>query len=363
MPEGSDSNLIKIAVFGIAFSLIATVGISILFAGYSDDYDFDAITEYRQDLIEFSGEMMINQTPWVLTGVYTPWNSSLPVEGHLDDDNWLYGEAIGDYDGIGEAAAIRLDPSQKSSVPISVSERTYSYEQTDGYKWWVNAGGLIPFLPVITLPVADVLGVDPVKYVDGTATLWNYTGYRYVFDPTLPFTAGEGEEASSRDGSLSIVWYSYNGQEGLSGALQIYGGDILLASYAATDIIAAYSTESGYASVYGLDFQGVRLNLSVRFDPDVIESGVPLMQAFVSGNWTMAVSSVSAGNFFDVENSAAFDMTAGSVVSTFMDIYTFDLPNTSSPWADMIIWLLVGLPMTMAMACIVLRLIASIRIL
>lgn len=360
----SYGSLIKIAVFGVTFSLISTVGIAILFSGYSDDYDFDAIADFRQDLISFSGEMMLNQTPWVLTGVYTPWNDGLPVEGHLDSDNWLYGEMISDYDGIGEVAAIRLDPSQKSSVPISVSDRDYSYQEKDGFQWWVNGGGLLPFLPAITLPLADYFDVDPAKYIDGTATLWNYTGYRYVFDPTLPIgVEDETGQISSRDGSLSVVWYSYGGQEGLSGALQIYGGDILLASYTATDIIAAYSSESGYASVYEVDFQGAKLNLSIRFDPDVILSGVPLMQAFVSGNWSMAVSSLSAGNFFDVENSAAFDMTAGSVVDTFVSIYTFDLPNTNSAWADLILWLLVGLPMTMAMACIALRLISSIRIL
>ena len=359
MAGGDDSILIKIAVFGVTFSLISTVGIAVLFSGYNSAYSYDEIIDYRSDLVDFSGEMMLNQTPWILTGVFTPWNASLPVEGHIDDDGWLYGEQITDYSSLGKSADIRLDPNNKSSIPITMSDRTYFYEIPSGFEWWVDAGGLMPQLMPITLGFADLIGADPVKYGSATATMWNYTGYRYVFDPTLPFSEG----ASSREGSLSIVWYNYAGQEGLSGALQIYGGDILLASYAATDIISAYSASSGYASVYEFDFQGVKLNLSIRFDQNVIDSGMPLMQAFVSGNWSMAISSLSAGNFFDVENSAAFDMTAGSVIDTFVSIYTFDMPNTSSPWADMIMWLLVGLPMTLALACVALRLISSLRLL
>lgn len=364
MAEEGTSTLITIAVFGVTFSLMATIGIGVLFSGYGSAYNFDEIMDYRDELVDFSGETMLNQTPWVMTSVYTPWNSTLPVEGHIDPDGWLYGEKITDYESIGKSADIRLDPTKKSSVPLTVSDDTYSYQSNQGFQWWVDANGLFPRLIPLTLSISSALGIDPVVRSDETATLWNFTGYRYVFDPTLPFAEEDGDDIpSSRDGSLSIVWYNYSGQEGLSGALQIYGGDILLASYAATDIIAAYSAASGYASVYEFDFQGVKLNLSIRFDQDAIDNGIPLMQAFVSGDWSMAISSLSAGNFFDVEDSTAFDMTAGSVIDTFISIYTFDMPNTSSPWADLIMWLLVGLPMTMAMACIALKLISSLRLL
>ena len=357
MAGGDDDVLIKIAVYGITFSLIATVGITVLFSGYNADYDYEQISRYRDDLVSFSGQTMLNQTPWVLTGVYTSWNATMPVDGHIDADGWLYGESVG-YSQIGQSANIKLDHNNKSSIPISVSTNEYTTTKVSGFQWWANAGGLLPFLPVVTIPIADAIGADYKTYETKTATNWNYTGYRYVFDPTLPFSS----EGSSVDGSLSVVWYSYGGQEGISGALQIYGGDVLIASYAATDIIAAYSSASGYATVYDFDFQGARLSLSIRFDPSVIDGGVPLMQAFTQGSWSMAISSLSAGNFYDVKNSSAFDMTAGSVIDTFISIYTWDMPQTSNPWATTIMWLLVGLPMTLALACVALRLISTIRI-
>ena len=246
---------------------------------------------------------------------------------------------------------------------MTVSNNIYDYEETTGLKWWVDGGGLFPKLIPLTISVADLFDIDPLQREDRTATLWNYTGYRYVFDPTLPFAVdGEDPIPSSKDGSLSVVWYSYNGQEGISGALQVYGGDVLLASYAATDIISAYNSQSGYASVYEFNFDGVALNLSIRFDQDAILSGMPLMQAFVTGAWSMAISSLSAGNFFDVENSGAFDMSAGSLIDTFIKVFTFDMPGTSSPWVDLILWILVVLPMSLALAFIGLRLISSVRL-
>lgn len=361
---GDDQTLIKIAVFGISMSILMTIGLTVMVSGYGSDYDLEEINNYRDELISFSGETMLNQTPWVMTAVYTPWNTTLPVEGHVDPDGWLYGEKITDYDYLGRAADVRLDPEHKSSVPLTVANDLYDYEEATGFKWWIDGGGLLPKLIPVTSNIADILGIDPLQREDRTATLWNYTGYRYVFDPTLPFAVEEGEDPipSSRDGSLSVVWYSYNGQEGISGALQVYGGDVLLASYAATDIISAYNSQSGYASVYQFNFDGVALNLSIRFDQDAILSGMPLMQAFVTGAWSMAISSLSAGNFFDVENSGAFDMSAGSLIDTFIKVFKFELPGTSSPWVDLVLWILVVLPMSLALAFIALRLMSSVRL-
>ena len=204
---------------------------------------------------------------------------------------------------------------------------------------------------------------DPRVYGDINTHSWNYTGYRYVFDPTLPF-ANEGEEGTSTvDGSLSIVWYNYNNQEGLSGGLIIYGGDILLANYSATDIIADYNTTSGYATVYDFDFGGTVLTLSIRFDQNAIEDGMNLMEAWTLGKWSMAISSPSAGSFFDIDGSSSFTVTAGNMIDTFIKIYTLQVPSFQNQWANVILWILVGLPMTLAMLCITLKLINGFRVL
>lgn len=350
MASSDDSTLMKVAIFGIAMSLFCTLGISLMLVE-TGDYDYDDIQAYRNQLIEFSGETMINQTPWVLTHVYTPWNASLDPATHYDD-GWLYGEAV-PYADINSSAQIHMDVDHKSSVPLTFETETASYDEQTGTEWWAD-------IPVINIIGKDVLGYDPYTYTTVTANNWNYTGYRYVLDPTLPFAANEGA-TSSVDGSLSLVWYDFNGQEGLSGGLDIYGGETKLASFSAYDIIADYNTSSGYASTYDFDFSGTHLNLSILFNPTVIENGTPLMEAWTNGNWTFAISSTSAGNFIDVQNSNAYSVTMGGMLETFIQIFTFSVPDLNNQWASMVLWLMCGLPMTIAMLCVTMRVMSALK--
>lgn len=381
--SGDDQVLIRIAVFGIAMSVMCTAMITVLLSDNgSGDYDFDEIQEYRKDLSSFTGQSMLNQTPWVLQHVYTPWTPDLGTTGHVTDDNWLFGEEVDDYPYLGQNVRIKLDPTQKSSIILGIDDRTYQYQyETDNpnplfdknstpwqiAEWLYSKDTAFAFIHSRIdyvnqgmLNLADLLGIDTNLYATGEAHMWNYTGYRYVFDPTLPF---QTDSTSIRDGALSIVWYSYLGQEGLSGALDVYGGDVLLGSYSAMDIITAYNTSSGYATHFDFDFEGTTLSLYVSFDPVAIESGTPLMEAWTTGQWSMAISSVSVGNFLDVNNSTSYSATGGSMIKTFIQIYTLSLPSIHNEWMDIVLWLLVGLPMTLALALVTLKIMNAVKIL
>lgn len=351
MAASDDATLIKLAVFGITVSLIATAGIALLVAP-NNDYNYDEIAGYREDLANFSGKAMINNTPWVLTHVYTPWQANMPIEGHIDGDGWLFGDEIEDYNYLGKAADIKLSKTFRSNRMLSIGDE-YNYEYVSGQEWWAgtNSWGW-------TLRgVGDVFGIDPNQYTTGTASSYIFSGWRYVFDPTLPFSDG----TSSVDGALSLVWYRLdNGDEGLSGGLQIYDKSTLLASYSVYDIADMYEGTRGYATTYDFDFEGVILKLSIRFDQDAIDNGVSLIDAFSNGQWSMAISSTSAGNFFDVEHSNAFAATTGSMIDTFIGIYTMSLPSINNAWMDVILWLIVGLPMTLALAIVVMRVMRSV---
>lgn len=66
---GDDGILVKIAIFGFAMSLIATALFTVLLIDTGGDYSYDEINAYRDELISFSGDSMINETPWVLSHV------------------------------------------------------------------------------------------------------------------------------------------------------------------------------------------------------------------------------------------------------------------------------------------------------
>ena len=378
---GGERTLVKIAIFCIGLSVMCTCLVSLYTEG-SSDYDYDMINAYRSELIEFSGGQLVNDNPWVLSGCYTPFTpGTIPdsdIPNHIEDDNgqsigWLYGESIA-YSYIGEVARIKLDPNQKSNQLLTVGD-PLDYEYQNGKSWWNggNEWGISFIDNKYTLSFIQNYVVQNQNWgyetVSGTANNWNYTGYRYVFDPVLPFNS----EASSKDGRLSLVWYQIPTDTGLSGALEIYGAtkdqnQIRLGSISASEIITAFRSTAGYVQVFDFNFEGTHLNLTIQFDPTVYNSYNTLQDAWDAGAWSMAISSASAGNFFDVENSNAFNVTAGSMLDTFVSIYTFDYEDFSSlknvdfdpMWMQFIMWMLVGLPMTLGMLFITARLVGGV---
>lgn len=380
MGMGDDNQLMKVAVFCIAFSILSTV-LASMYIGGQGDYDYDTMSAYRSELTEFSGGALVNDTPWVLTSVYTPFiPGSVPddqIQDHIEYDNgrstgWLFGQKITDYAYIGEVADIKLDPDQKSNQLLTVGN-PYSWQIETGREWLaggndygIDLSGTAAFVNtwwarVTGQPDPDTSGYGRI-YDSGTANNWNYTGYRYVFDPTLPFS-GEG---STVDGRLSVVWYDLgNSDSGLSGALEIYttadDEQVLLGRISSSEILGAMQTTTGYSSIYDFKFEGTTLNLVIRFLPTVYNSYSSLQAAWDAGAWSMSISSPSAGNFFDVENSNAFNVTAGNAFDTFIDIFTFKTPEfTNDPWVSVIMWLMCGLPMTLGMLCVTMRLIGGV---
>lgn len=371
---GDAAVLTKIAIFCIAMSVLSTCLVTMYVSG-SSDYDYDTINAYRSDLTTFSGGQLVNDTPWVLNGVYTPFTpGTIPDEEipqHIERDGnrttgWLFGEKITNYPYLGKVADIKLDKNQKSNQLLTVGN-PYNYEYRNGKEWWaggndwgvtvVDPGVVQFFVGLFTDQDTSNIGYTTVS---GSANNWNYTGYRYTFDPVLPFN----DQASSKDGRLSLVWYQIPGDTGLSGALEIYADkdheQIKLGSISARDIISVFRSSEGYVQTFDFDFEGTHLNLTIRFDPTVYNNYQTLQAAWDDGAWAMAISSASAGNFFDVENSNAFNVTAGSALDTFVQIYTFDYPHFDNSWIELIMWLLVGLPMTLGMLFITLRLVGGV---
>lgn len=384
MASSDDSTLVKIAIFGIAMSLVVSAMCTMFLAGTSD-YDYDAIAGYRSDLVKFSGESMLNETPWVLSHVYTPFQPSQVAEedtpNHRDEAGWLFGEDVTTYPYLHKSADIKLAVGQKSNQELSIGD-PYEYTYRGGYKAWAGGNNLgIDLRPIAQffvnlatgggvapgLNAPNDLGDDYGRiYETAIGNNWNYTGYRYVFDPTLPFA----DESSSKDGQLSIVWYDYDQNTGISGGLDIYGAghaygespaETRLASIGADEIIRGYQSSGGYSAIYPFNFGGVHLKLHILFDPQVMDNYNMLREAWDAGAWSMAISSPSAGNFFDVENTSTFTNTAGNMIDTFVQIYTFQVPEfENDPWANVILWLMCGLPMTFGMLLITSRLVGGV---
>ena len=371
----AERTLIAIAIFCIAMSVMSTCMVTMFVQG-SSDYDYDTINAYRSELAEFSGGQLVNDNPWVLSGAYTPFTpgtiADSDIPNHIENDNgqsigWLFGESIA-YSYIGKVAGIKLDPGQKSNQLLTIGD-PFDYEYRNGASWWNgnNDMGVTLLNPGLIRWLSNTTGIGDIdenygyEVISGQANNWNYTGYRYVFDPVLPFNS----QASTKDGRLSVVWYQIPTDTGLSGALEIYGAtkdqnQIKLGTISASEIITAFRSTVGYTQVFDFNFEGTHLNLTIQFDPTIYNNYSTLQAAWDAGAWSMAISSASAGNFFDVENSNAFNVTAGSMLDTFISIYTFDYPHFDNGWFEFIMWMLVGLPMTLGLLFITRALIGGV---
>lgn len=339
--SGGDSTIISIALVCTVISLVVTFGVTALLPA-SADYDFDELTAERQNINNFTGDTMLNTAPWAMSGVFTPW--VVGTDYNLTSEGFLYGENITDYPYLysiyGKTTELKLDPKMKSSIPLSYGTTTGVVQEEREY-WYANLSILNPVLNIFNLNIDRTYTVD----VNKTFPVWNYTGYRYEFDPMLPFENSQ----SAVDGKLSIVWYSNNDIDGISGGLVIYGrDDVLLANIDAGDILANYNSMSAYSTRYRFDFDGSDIYLNIRFDPSVINGSADLQTAWNNGDWSLAITSPSAGNFLDVRGSTSFTSSLGNMVETFKQIFTFNLPNLGDGW-NLVLWLLVSFPAELAL--------------
>lgn len=343
----SDGLFFRVAIFATVLSITVTALFSIILPGVTTEYSYEDFMNERDSVMSFTGDNMINSNPWRLVQVTTPY--TIGTDYNVDDSGFLYGSSV-DYADIG-SSVFRMDNSQRSGTTLNQSNETVTVTETE-VKWQyrnnITKWAAIPGAVVLS----NITG-RPVEFFTTTTNevdypTWQHTGYRYVLQPMLPF---KDNTSSSVDGSLSLVWYkSPNGSQGISGGLVIYGHDrTIISNYSATDIISDYNTSSGYSTKYNFTFDGIPLSLNIRFDPEVINGSASLEEAWDNGAWSIAITSVSAGNFLDLQDSSSFTTSLGSIVNTFINIYKFDIPNVNNPLYNVLLWLFCVFPAELAL--------------
>lgn len=336
------------------YTVVVTLLLSILLpANVAAEYSFEDVYSEREALADYSGESLTSNTPWTLQAVYTPWIAG--TEYGVTESGWMYGTKLGTnaspyiVDSVTycsddvHKSIVKLDPNQKSSTELWNAKQDVTVQVPNSYGVWGDAATYV--LKYLSWGYID-LTPQGTHTEDRTYPAWNFTGYRYEFKPMLPFRSND----VSSNGELSIVWYklSGSGAEGISGGLVVYGTDnVLLASYSSVDIIADYNLDSSYSTKYTLDFEGTPIDLNIRFDPEVLAGQITPQQGWTDGNWTIAISTTSAGQFIDLANSSSYSTSVGNMLDTFVQIYRFDMPTTN-PYYSFVLWILVAMPAQMA---------------
>ena len=356
----STKYMVGMAVFATVISIMIAAMLPIFVPVTAEGYSYQDVADQRQELSNFTGMSMLNQAPFALKGVYTPYVPGQTVNADsFTVDGWLYGTEIDNYPYLGQVSQIKLDPTQKSDNVLNQSTDNVQYliEKTN---WWAehetyDANSWLDTLRYYMVQdfkdrvkaFGDWTGWWGDTYteqVNKDASYWQYSGYRYVFQPSL---AVDTDVDATKQMTLSIVWYQKLGTEGISGGLVIYNENsrVLLANYTMDEIIDNYDMTSGYASIYKLNFEGVPISMAIRFDTTVLDGSVSLETAWTTGQWTCAFYAQSISNLIDPD-SQSYEINAGSILDTYSKILTVSYLDVGSPW-NIVLWILCTLPLSL----------------
>lgn len=315
--------LLTASVLLIALSSLITFCYPIAIAdGEPTDYD-----HLEQQYRDFVGSNPTSESIWTLTGVYSSVGADAdgkPYAGYgYTDDGWIYGVRIVNY-----------NPSQYSGDSNRIHSYSAYYDTDDKlYRYSANEDkynkhakdDLYGSVVMDTEHKSAIFfsSNNVVQSADGF--YYEFTGWRYVWQPTYEYHTinADGEEINvvPNKTSLSLIWYDFYGNSGLSGNLIISGnapGDVAYLSSAM--IVSAFDSNTS-TSKFIMTFNGVDMNVYIRLDASKLLEGLTVEQCYNYGFWSVMISSISVDA--DSVISSDYEFNPFTVFQTMIDLLTF----------------------------------------
>jgi len=346
----SDFNF-KILVMGLVISIMLPMGLSLLapavFNGTSED-------EVMQGYTEFTGQHADTKVSvWPLTGIYLPFTGGSFDEDTgktqtygYTEDGWLYGSEVKSY----TPSQYRQSPQQYTVYKDSEGVFRYWSDSADydeelglGHKGHYDGegnerdypGDLYTDVSFDASKKSDIFFVESSRQEDASGHFYyDYSGYRMAFQPISNYTAqnADGEQIAIKatTTSLSLVWYQYYTQSGITGQLVLSGSNGGIAYLNSANILSAFSTNTNTAK-FDMVFNGVTMNIYIKIDPMKTSSGYTVQQCYDMGYWSIMVTSISVDSSAYLGTDAA--MNPMKLIQTVIDILTFNLDDYNmAPW-------------------------------
>lgn len=324
MAGGGDSAFTyKILLIAVAMTFLLPLFIS-TFAVSGEDTDprtDELINESLEGYYNFTdgNASIANESVWVLNGIYRPYAGN--GGNYLyTTDGWLAGSVLGSY-----------TPSQYTGNEAYTVNRTSEnyYEYTGNTYDGHEAGDMYTAVTMDVQEKSNIFFTNSGKVTDGSYFYYSYTGLRYAFVPlTTTYSYDENGniiESNPATSSLSLIWYDYVGNTGISGQLIISAGeDKGIAYLTSQDIIEAFDPTINTAK-FTLYFSGVPMNIYIRIDPAHTSLNQSVEYCYNMGYWSVMVTSpsVDVRDYTSAENS----FNVYSVFDTAVDLLTFDLED------------------------------------
>lgn len=289
---------------------------------------------------------------WPLTGIYTPFTGQFYdndaeqiITYGYTPDGWLYGTEVKSY-----------SPSQYRNT----SETYTVYKADDGvFRYWSDSedyneeygtghkgrvmngddveyrGDLYTEVNFDALRKSDIFFTEASRVEDNLGHFkYDYTGYRMAFQPISSYNVQDADgnirPVVATTTSLSLCWYQYANQSGVTGQLVLSGSNGGIAYINAAQILSAFNSNTNTAA-FEMVFNGVNMTIHIRVDPVYTNLGWTIEQCYNAGYWSIMVTSLSV-------DSTAYTGTDNSnnpmqMFETMIDLLTFNLNDYDmSPW-------------------------------
>ena len=317
------------------------------------------VSEYTmQDLTDsyfaFTGAKgSTTEMPWSLTGIYTPYTGG---KYNYTADGWLYGELIKEYHPSQYDVTAQVQSDNPDKYPAITESSRYlvkyqvDYDGARVYRYSLSNEGTqetpsFYYLPdgtqdgkknrdlytYVTMDVnqqSDVFFTSNLKNKSNQYFYYEYTGYRYAFQPLSDYymqgTNGEPIRTTATNTSLSLIWYNFVGQSGISGQLVLTGSDSGVDYITAPEIVTAFNSVNNTAK-FVMNFNGCEMNIYIRINPYYTSQGWSIEDCYNNGWWSIMVTSVTAD--MTAYTTPSNPINIEKIWETLMDLFTFNMQD------------------------------------
>lgn len=378
---GSDGNMRFLKgslIYAVVVMLFIPAGIAL----YMDQGSSisDLTDQLTNGYIDVTGQQPSGEEIWGLTGIYTPYGQD--ADGNASDDwgrtldGWIYGQRINNY------TPSQFDASNPATINRGAEGYSVYYDSEDGLYRYASVGadlqdsirfletdaeGTVTYKGDIYSSVA--MSMDKKSNIFFTAAnrvdrengTFYYTfggtdggAFRYTFQPLQDYlavgTTGSSMNVDHTQTSLSLIWYQYNSDEGISGQLVLSGSDRGVAYITSDQIIDSYNTSS-YTSKFVLAFNGIDMNVYIQLNPWAITHGYTPAECYNAGLWSILITSPSTSP--DVGLGTLSAMNLDNVFETIKDLLTFDMDEYKlSPAVGVLASLMFSIPFYLILVAI-----------
>lgn len=352
MGGGGSEFTFKFLMFSLAIMLLLPMFLTVFapaaYVGASEEEVLDGYTRMTGQAADTKVSV------WPLTGIYTPFTGGF-VDEDTDKtvtygytaDGWLYGTSVQSY-----TPSQYRDTSQQYTVYKAddgvfrywSDSEDYSEQYGTGHKGRVVEDGKVVYPGDLYSEVTfDIQQKSDIFFAESTRTednnghfKYDYSGYRMSFQPISNYTAmdddGNQIPIVATTTSLSLVWYQYLSQSGVTGQLVLSGSNGGIAYINAAQILSAFTGTTNTAK-FDMVFNGVNMGIFIKIDPMATSSGLTIEQAYNAGLWSIMVTSLSVDA--SAYTGTDFANNPMQLFETMIDLLTFNMEdyNLSTPLA------------------------------